>query len=123
MAHFTIEVPDTLLPQLEQLQDRLPILLTQWLSIANLSKQNITDKSIAYEEVLDFLITQPTPLEIWNFKVSETAQQRLGELLDRNREGDLNETETDELDSYEELDRLMQMLKIRAYSTLLPVAS
>lgn len=122
MAQFTIEVPDTLLPQLEQLQDRIPTLLMQWLSIANLSKQNITDKSTAYEEVLDFLITQPTALEIWNFKVSEKSQQRLRELLDRNREADLNEIETDELDSYEELDRLMQMLKIRAYSTLLPVA-
>lgn len=123
MAQFTIEVPDTLLPQLEQLQDRLPALLTQWFSIANLSQQKIADRSIAHEEVLDFLITQPTPLEIWNFKVSEKAQQRLRELLDRNREGGLNESETDELDSYEELDRLMQMLKIRAYSTLLPVAS
>ena len=122
MAQFTIEVPDTLLPQLEQLQDRLPALLMQWLSIANLSQQNITDRSIAFEEVLDFLMTQPTPLEIWNFQVSETAQQRLRELLDRNREGGLNEIETDELDSYEELDRLMQMLKIRAYSTLLPLA-
>jgi hypothetical protein len=121
MAQFTIEVPDTLLPQLEQLHDRIPTLLMQWLSIANLSEKNIADRSIAYEEVLDFLMTQPTALEIWNFKVSETAQQRLRELLDRNREDGLNESETAELDSYEELDRLMQMLKIRAYSTLQPV--
>ncbi|HAZ45706.1 MAG TPA: hypothetical protein DDW76_01120 [Cyanobacteria bacterium UBA11369] len=68
-------------------------------------------------------MTQPTPLDIWNFKVSETAQNRLRELLDRNREGSLSENETAELDSYEELDRLMRMLKIRAYSKIQPLAS
>lgn len=123
MAQFTIEVPDALLPQLEKVQDRLPVLLTQWLSIAAIAPQTIAQQSLAYEEVLDFLMTQPTPLEIWKFKVSEAAQRRLRELLDRHREGGLNESETAELDSYEELDRLMQMLKIRAYSTLFPIAS
>jgi hypothetical protein len=123
MAQFTIEVPDALLPQLEKVQDRLPVLLTQWLSIAAIAQQTIAQQSLAYEEVLDFLMTQPTPLEIWKFKVSEVAQRRLRELLDRHREGGLNESETAELDSYEELDRLMQMLKIRAYSTLFPIAS
>jgi hypothetical protein len=123
MAQFTFEVPDALLPQLEKVQDRLPVLLTQWLSIAAIAQQTIAQQSLAYEEVLDFLMTQPTPLEIWKFKVSEVTQRRLRELLDRHREGGLNESETAELDSYEELDRLMQMLKIRAYSTLFPIAS
>jgi hypothetical protein len=87
------------------------------------STEVVRDRSSAYEEILDFLMTQPTPAEIWNFKVSATAQNRLRELLDRNREGNLSESEIAELDSYEQLDCLMRMLKIRAYSNLVPVGS
>jgi hypothetical protein len=46
------------------------------------------------------------------------AQGRLKTLLDRNREGGLSEDESLELDGYEQLDQLMQMLKIRAYSVV-----
>lgn len=123
MAQLTIEVPDALLPQLEQVKEQLPILLNQWLTVAKISKLDDINQPLAYAEVLDFLMTQPTPLDIWNFKVSETAQNRLRELLERNREGSLSENETAELDSYEELDRLMRMLKIRAYSKIQPLAS
>jgi hypothetical protein len=123
MAQLTIEVPDALLPQLEQVKEQLPILLNQWLTVAKISKLDNINQPLAYAEVLDFLMTQPTPLDIWNFKVSETAQNRLRELLDRNREGSLSENERAELDSYEELDRLMRMLKIRAYSKIQPLAS
>ena len=66
------------------------------------------------------MIAQPTLQDILNFKVSEAAQVRLKALLDRNRNGGLSEDESFELDSYEQLDQLMQMLKIRAYSVLHP---
>jgi hypothetical protein len=59
-----------------------------------------------------------SPQEILSFKVSEVAQGRLKTLLDRNREGGLSEDESLELDGYEQLDQLMQMLKIRAYSVV-----
>ncbi|MCT7989509.1 hypothetical protein [Laspinema olomoucense] len=49
-------------------------------------------------------------------KVSEDAQARLGELLEKNREGTLNETESAELDLSEQLDRLMTLLKAKAYA-------
>jgi hypothetical protein len=79
MAQLTIEIPDALLPELEQVR---------------------------------------SPQDILSFKVSEVSQGRLKTLLDRNRESELSEDEALELDGYEQLDQLMQMLKIRAYSVV-----
>lgn len=80
---------------------------------------NPTASRLVYAEVLDFLISGPTPREIAAFKVSEDAQARLGELLEKNREGRLNETESAELDLSEQLDRLMTLLKAKAYAELI----
>lgn len=52
------------------------------------------------------------------FKVSDSAQLCLRELLERNKKGRLNEDKMAELDSYEQLDQLMQGLKAQAYLTI-----
>jgi predicted XRE-type DNA-binding protein len=114
MAQLTIEVPDALLPELEQVRSQLPTLLTQWITASRVVQSEI--QQTASQEVLSFLMRQPMPQDILSFKISEVAQGRLKTLLDRNREGGLSEDESLELDSYEQLDQLMQMLKIRAYS-------
>jgi hypothetical protein len=113
MAQLTIEVPDALLPELEQVRSRLPELLTQWIAGLRVNQSDV--EQTASQEVLSFLMRQPMPQDILSFKVSEVAQARLKVLLDRNRSGQLSEDESLELDSYEQLDQLMQMLKIRAY--------
>lgn len=116
MAQLTIEIPDALLPELEQVRSKLPMLLTQWITSARSVQQDIHQTTS--QEVLNFLMTQPTPQDILNFKVSERAQTRLKTMLDRNCEGGLSEDESFELDGYEQLDQLMQMLKIQAYSVV-----
>ena len=116
MAQLTIEVPDALLPELEQVRSKLPMLLTQWITSARSVQQDIHQTTS--QEVLSFLMTQPTPQDILNFKVSERAQTRLKIMLDRNCDGGLSEDESFELDGYEQLDQLMQMLKIQAYSVV-----
>jgi hypothetical protein len=116
MAQLTIEIPDALLPELEQVRSQLPMLLTQWITALRVSKNQV--QQTASQEVLNFLMQQPMPQDILNFKVSDVAQGRLKFLLDRNCEGGLSEDESLELDGYEQLDQLMQMLKIRAYSVV-----
>lgn len=116
MAQLTIEIPDALLPELEQVRSKLSMLLTQWITSERSVQQNINQTTS--QEVLNFLMTQPTPQDILNFKVSERAQTRLKTMLDRNYEGGLSEDESFELDGYEQLDQLMQMLKIQAYSVV-----
>jgi hypothetical protein len=116
MAQLTIEVPDALLPELEQVRSQLPTLLMQWVAASRVVQSDV--EQTASQEVLSFLMRQPMPQDILSFKVSEVAQARLKTLLDRNRDGDLNEDESLELDSYEQLDQLMQMLKIRAHAVV-----
>ena len=116
MAQLTIEIPDALLPELEQVRSQLPLLLSQWITSSRSVPQD--SHQTPSQEILNFLIAQPTLQDILDFKVSEVAQVRLKILLDHNCNGGLSEDESFELDGYEHLDQLMQMLKIRAYSVL-----
>ncbi len=124
MAELTIQISDELAQRLQPLQARLPELLTQ---LANnippdpassdffSTAVSSTIETSTYSEVLDFLLARPTPEAIASFKVSDSSQMRLRKLLDKNREGGLSEVENAELDLYEQLDRLVTLLKARAY--------
>ena len=123
MAELTLDVPDELMQRLQPLQDRLPALLTLLVEAISsqaegtlLSEGHGTETLPAYAEVLDFLLTRPTPHDILTFKVSGTAQARLRLLLDKNREETLSATEKAELDIYEQLEHLMILLKAKAYT-------
>jgi hypothetical protein len=115
MAEITLHISDELAQQLEPLHDRLPLLLAQLVGLNIPVAAPQLSAPTAYQEVLDFLITQPSPLAILQFKVSESAQTRLRLLLDRDR---LESSEAAELDLYERLDQLMTLLKARAYTAL-----
>lgn len=124
MAELTIQIPDELALKLEPLRSRLPELLSQLLVSTNPSAEplaiataNLQEIPQAYLEVLDFLVTRPTPQDIVAFKVSPEAQERLSSLLDKNREGTLTDSEFAELDVYEQLEHLMILMKARAVST------
>jgi hypothetical protein len=111
MAELTIQISDELAKQLEPLRHRLPELLSQLVgegitTSAPLVMATAHLPSIpqAYLEVLDFLVTCPTP------------QDRLSTLLEKNREGNLTASEVAELDVYEQLEHLMILMKARAAS-------
>jgi hypothetical protein len=123
MAELTLDVPDELLQRLQPLQDRLPALLTWLVGEPLLPAEDTppatvpgTEPPLAYVEVLDFLLTRPTPHDILAFKVSDAAQARLRLLLDKHREEALSATEEAELDLYEQLEHLMRLLKAKAYT-------
>ena len=127
MAELTIQVPDELAQRLEPFRDRLPELLTHVVGTILPSTSstellssiaNPTDAPAAYAEVLDFLITGPTPQAIIAFKVSAEAQERIYTLLDKNREGTLTETEAAELDLYEQLEHMVILLKAKAHALI-----
>lgn len=127
MAELTIQISDELAQRLQPLQDQLPGLLAQLVESSSPSSTstallsaltNPAQTPLAFVEVLDFLMTRPTPESIAAFKVSEQAQSRLRELLDKHREANLSATETVELDLYEQLDQLVALLKARAYGRM-----
>ena len=68
----------------------------------------------AYDEVIDFLTSEPTPAQIIAFRPSPAVQERINYLLEANRNGTLSPDEQRELDEFEEIEHLMRRLKIRA---------
>ena len=72
----------------------------------------------AYDEVIDFLTSAPTPEQIIAFRPSLAVQERINALLAANRNGTLSRDEQNELDEFEEIEHLMRRLKIRARTKL-----
>jgi hypothetical protein len=126
MAELTIQVSDELAQRLASLHDRLPELLAQVveqdssnnLSTTGVSSDRSTIDSCVYTEVLDFLVARPTAEQIVRFKASTKSQVRLRQLLDKNRETSLTDAESAELDTYEQLDHLMMLLKAHAHAQM-----
>jgi hypothetical protein len=127
MTQITIDIPDDLAQRLAPFQSQFSDLFTSLIATRLLGQSTIdsstptstlTSTSGTYQEILDFLIDQPTSAQIINFKVSEASQSRLQTLLQKNREADLTAAETAEINLYEQLDTLIGFLKIRAYAAL-----
>lgn len=116
MTTITLEVPDELIPQLNKFSDELPQLLGLALSMREAGEKHSEHltTSIAINEVLDFLLSSPTPQEIAKFKVSPSVQARLETLLEKNRNGTLTASEQTELTSYQQINHLFILLKARS---------
>jgi hypothetical protein len=71
------------------------------------------------DEVLDFLLTAPTPQQIIDFHASESAQLRLRYLLDTNREGTLTDAERAELEEASQMNHFVLLLKAKARKKVL----
>ncbi|MBL8130554.1 MAG: hypothetical protein JNL42_01745 [Anaerolineae bacterium] len=69
-------------------------------------------------EILDFLLSAPTPQQVIALQASEAAQEQLRYLLDGSRNSTLNDAERAELDSYLQLEHFVRQLKIRAREKL-----
>jgi hypothetical protein len=108
MAQITIEVPDSLAEQLAPVRDRLPEVLVHGLD------QLSPIPTEVYRNILDFLASNPPPQAIIDFKLPQTVQERISELLDKNRAKALTLEESAELDSYERLNRFVRKFKIQA---------
>jgi len=70
------------------------------------------------DEVLDFLLSAPTPEAVIALRPSPTAQERLRYLLDGNRNAGLNDAERAELEATLQLEHFVRRLKIRAREKL-----
>lgn len=71
-----------------------------------------------YEQVLEFLASGPSSQEIVGYRPPPAAQARFSKLLKASRERELNPQEEEELDHYIGMDRLLSLLKAKAYNYL-----
>ena len=72
----------------------------------------------AYDEFVEFITSSPTLEQIADFRLSEAAEARIGELLDANRNRRLTDAEENELNEYLRLEHMVRKAKIRAYEKL-----
>ncbi len=68
--------------------------------------------------MLDFLASGPTSQQIIEHKATPAAQARLEDLLDKNREEGLTETEAAEMNTFRQVNHVMILLKARARRAL-----
>jgi hypothetical protein len=68
----------------------------------------------AYQEVIDFIAAGTTPQNVIAFRPSEESQQRVSDLLAREKAGELTPSDKLELDHYMQIEHLMRLAKARA---------
>ena len=71
-------------------------------------------KESAYREVLEYMASHMSPEDVLAFKVSDSLQQRIEALLNKNNSGKLSAIEKRELDEITEFNRLMVVIFARA---------
>jgi hypothetical protein len=72
----------------------------------------------AYDQFLEYLAAKVSPEDILNFHASAKEQARLEELTEKNKSDTLTLSERNELDEMLAFNRLMTLLKTRAYAAL-----
>jgi len=107
-VQVTIELPDNLAPQVGVEKDRLAALLARAL------RPKPSEMSALRRQVVSFFAQGPRPSEIVAFKPSESALERMRELLERNRKGTLTPSEEAEMDEIEEIDAMVSLIKAEA---------
>jgi hypothetical protein len=123
MIELTVQLSNEVAARLAPVQHHLPHLLQQIAQSVPVdrpaeSTSNPPTAYPIYNEMLDFLVNAPSPQEIIDFKASTAVQSRLGELLIKNRESTLTESEQAELDAYEQVEHIVTLLKAKAYAQL-----
>lgn len=109
---ITIQVPDTLGQALQSVQDRLPEVLERGL------REVLAGESSAFQDessVMEILASQPTPEQVLAIHPSVGFQERVGDLLDRGKGGQLSAQEEAELERYLMLEHLVRLAKAHAY--------
>ena len=124
MTTITLELPDEVMAQYRVDAAAVPALLREAL-VAKWAKLSasaaVLDGPAApplYQELADFLSASPSPSETVAFKISPAAQDRLEDLLYRNREEELSSAERAELETYLQMSQVVTRLKARAHRLL-----
>ena len=74
--------------------------------------------SPVYFEIVDFIAAGTTPEAVIDFRPSAEAQQRVADLIEREKADTLSPEEKAELDHFLELEHILRMAKARARQIL-----
>jgi hypothetical protein len=120
---ITIEVPDRLGEQLQQLGDRLPEALIHALQELTATEtttyqDDSPGETLRERQIVELLASQPTPEVILAIRPTPALQARMSELLAQNKSGTLTRSEEVELDCYLLLEHWVRLAKAHAYKNL-----
>jgi hypothetical protein len=68
---------------------------------------------LLYEDLVDLLAESAAPDKLLSYQLSREKQQRLDDLLSKNREGTLSAAESAELDVFEQIEHVVRLLKAK----------
>ena len=120
MSHsVTLELPDPLYQKLKvrsqqanrSVEDEL---LTAFAVALPVPPSSETAAVRAYEEVMDFLINGPSPIQIVQFRLSDEIIQHVQLLLDKEREAPLSDVDAKDLDARGALGDFLGILRAKA---------
>ena len=74
----------------------------------------MTASKPVYMELVDFVARGSTPEEVANFKPSPEAQQRVAELLEKQRESELTDEEIAELAGFVQMEHILGLARAKA---------
>ncbi|MBW4630982.1 MAG: hypothetical protein KME30_03480 [Iphinoe sp. HA4291-MV1] len=74
-----------------------------------------TQTTKVYDEIIDFIAAGTTPQSVVNFQLSDSAKERLEDLVYAHKMGELTPEERRELDYFLTLEHIMRLAKARAY--------
>ncbi len=107
MVQLTMQVPEDLAKRIQPIRSWLPTIL----ELSLVGFRTLATETAA--ETIQFLLTNPSPQEVFNYHASERAQQRLQRLLTLNEAGLLGEAEQLELDELQRIEHTLIMLKAK----------
>lgn len=73
-----------------------------------------------YLELVDFIASGTTPRAVAEFHPSQQAQERVADLIEREKESQLSAEETAELNHFLELEHILRVAKAKARLILTP---
>ena len=112
---ITIQVPDSLGQQLQQLHDRLPEVLERGLRDVLAEETGPPHDERA---IIAILTSQPAPEQVLAIRPSAELQSRASELQERSKHGTLTTQERSELERYRLLEHIVRIAKANAYRRL-----
>lgn len=112
---ITLELPDDLASQLNALEDKLPQILEFGLRELNASPDS---GLVGMTDILELLAKLPTPEEIIALRPSQVLQDRIQELLAKQKSQGLTAAEERIWQHYEYLEHLIRIAKAQAFLKL-----
>ena len=107
MVQLTIEIPEELAFKLKPVQNRMTEIIELGLQAVQPVHYGL------YNEVIEFLVNRPLPQDILAFQPSKKSVERVTLLLNKNVKEGLTTAESNELDTYQQLDHFMTLIKAR----------